>query len=127
MDGSRESQADIHAAGIFLHRAIDESSNFSELLDSGKRFVHFLPRYSHDLAVEIDVVAAAKFGVEAGAQLQQSGYPAVAENTAAGGLKDSAYNLQQRALAGTIGADDGEDLALLNVQIDVTERPEFRA
>ena len=68
----RESQADLHAAGVALDRGIDE------LLDT--REVHDLVELGGDLpaahpenrAVEVDVLAAGQLRVEAGAGLQET-------------------------------------------------------
>ena len=44
-----------------------------------------------------------------------------------GRLGDPAQDLQQRALAGAVAADDADDLAGLNGKRHVLERPEFGA
>ena len=42
-----------------------------------------------------------------------------------GGFSDAAENLQQRALPGTVPADDADDFAAIDLEGDVFERPEF--
>ena len=40
-------------------------------------------------------------------------------------LGDAAQDLEQRALAGTVAADDADDLALLDLEAHILERPEL--
>ena len=75
-------------------------------------------------AVQIDVVAAAEFRIEAGAQFEQRRNAPVHGHLAAGGLQNSGHELQQRALARSVFADDAEGLALLDLEADVLQRPE---
>ncbi len=60
-------QADIHAAGIFFHRPIDELADFGESFDARKGLVQFFARQSQNLAIQINIFAPAEFGIEAGA------------------------------------------------------------
>src|SRR5439155_23225310 len=46
-------------------------------------------------------------------------------DAAGGGLGDAGEDLEQRTLAGAVAADDPEDLALLHVEADILEGPEF--
>ena len=80
--------------------------------------------HAQDRAVEVDVLAAGQLGVEAGAHLQQAGDPAVDLGAAAGRLGDAREDLEQRDLARAVAADDADDLALLDLEGDVLERPE---
>ena len=43
----------------------------------------------------------------------------------AGRLGDAAQDLEQRALAGAVAADDAEHLALLDLEADILQRPEL--
>ncbi len=60
-------QANVHSAGVFFDRPIDELADFGEGFDAWKRVVQFLARESQDLAIEIHIFAAAEFRIEAGA------------------------------------------------------------
>ena len=62
-------------------------------------------------AVEVDVVAAGEFRVEAGAEFEQRGDAPVHRDGAGGGLQDAGHDLQQGALAGAVFADDAEGFA----------------
>ena len=82
-------------------------------------------RHAEDRAVEEDVFAAGQFGVKAGADLEQAGDAAAQHDPPLGRLGDAAQDLEQRALAGAVAADDAQDLALLDLEADILERPEF--
>ena len=108
-----EGEAHIHAGGIALDRRVEE------LLDLGKGddLVEFPAdlgaAHAEDRAVEIDVLAAGQFGMKAGADFQQARDAAAQGDAPGGRLGDAAEDLEQRALAGAVAADDAEDLALL--------------
>ena len=67
VNGSGKGQADVHAAGVFFDRAIDELTDFGEGFDAWKGVFQFLARESQDFAIEIDIFAAGEFRIEAGA------------------------------------------------------------
>ena len=125
MDGGRERQPHVHAAGVFLHRARDELADFGEALDGGHGPVDFGAAQAHDFAVEVDVFAAGEFGVEAGAELEQGGDAAARDDAAGGGLQDAADDLEERALAASIGADEAEGLTLLELEADIAQGPKI--
>ena len=62
--------------------------------------------------------------MEAGAHLQQRAHPPVDLGFALGRLGDPGQDLQQRALAGPVAADHAQHLAIMNIEIDVLQRPE---
>ncbi len=63
--------------------------------------------------------------MEAGADLQERRHAAADADFSAGRLGDAAQDLEQRALAGAVAADDADDLARLDREGDVLERPEL--
>jgi hypothetical protein len=118
-------EADIHAAGVLFHRAIDELADFGESFDARKRLVQFLARQSQDLAIEIHIFAAAEFGIEAGAQFEQRRDAPGAVHPAAGGLQNAADDLQQSAFSRSVRPKKREHFTLLDAQVDVSERPKL--
>src|SRR5262249_44910693 len=76
-------------------------------------------------AVEKDVFAAGEFGVESGSKFEEGGDAAGGFDEAFGGLQDAGDDLEQRALAASVGADETERFAPLDVEGDVAERPEI--
>ena len=74
----------------------------------------------------IDVLAAGQFGVKAGADLEQAGDAAADQRRGPRvGSVMRLEDLQQRALAGAVAADDAEHLAALDLEADILERPEL--
>ena len=72
-----------------------------------------------DLAVEVDILAAAKFRVETRAELQQGGDAPARHHAALRGLQDAGDDLQQRTLAGTVRAYQRQRLAFFHFEADI--------
>ena len=104
----REAEAHVHAGRVGLHRRVDELLHLGELDDLVEAARDLaLGQAEHD-AVDEDVLAAGDLRVEAGAELDQRRDAAVDVHRAAGRLRDAGDELQQRALAGPVAADDAE-------------------
>ena len=121
----RESQADIHARGVALDRRIEKSLD----LGKGDDLVEFPadlgPRHAEDRAVQKDVFAAGQLRMKSGADFEQAGDAALDRDAALGRLGDARQDLQQGRFAGAVAADDAEDLASLDLEADIPERPEL--
>src|SRR5690606_2430786 len=74
-----------------------------------------------------DVFAPAELGVEARAELEQRSDAAFDVDFAVRRLRDPGEELEQRALARAVLADDADGAALRDVQVDVAQRPELAA
>src|ERR1035437_439092 len=125
IDGDGEGEAHHHAAGVRLHRLIDEVADFGE---GGDVFVALvdLPRGEPENGtVEINVVAAAEFGVESGAQFEPGRHASVDTNRTGSGMKDAGDHLQQSAFAGAIFPHNAEGFAALDLEANVVQRPEI--
>ena len=93
-----EGEAHVHAARVDLHRLIDELADVGEARDRVEARADLVLGEAEQRAVEIDVLAAAELGVEAGAELEQR-RDAAAHLDAAGARRQRAGDeLQQRAL-----------------------------
>ena len=121
VDRDREGQANHHAARIRLDRLVDEVADLSEFSDVREFAVHLLGGESKNRRVQIDVIAAREFGIEAGAEFEQRRDAAVNVHRAGGGLQNSRADLQQRALAAAILPDDAEGFAAVALR-SVTSR-----
>ena len=112
VDRDGEAEPHVHAGGVGLHRRVDELLHLGELDDLVEALVIFrLGQAEHD-AVDEDVLAPGDLGMEAGAELDQRRDPSVHLDRAVGRLGDARDELQQRALAGSVAADDAERAAL---------------
>ena len=92
----------------------------------GIDLVDFGAAQAQDLAVQVDVLAAGEFGVEAGAQFQQGGDASARHHASGGGLQNPADDLQQGALAAAVGPDQAEHFTLFDLEADIAQRPEIR-
>ena len=102
--------------------------NFSharEVDDLVEAPAHLGPRHAEDGAVQEHVLAAGQLGMEAGADLEQAGHPALDRDPPLGRLGDARQDLEQRRLARAVVADDADHLAALDLEIDVAQRPEL--
>ena len=81
--------------------------------------------HAQDRAVQVDVLAPGQLGVKAGAHLQQAAHPPVDLGPPAGRLGDAGEDLEQRALARAVAADDPHHFALLHLEGDILQRPEL--
>ena len=121
-DSEREAQE--HAGRVVLHRRVDES------LDVGERddFVELarLPgaRMPEDGAAQEDVLAAGQLGVKARADLEQRTDTAAHLHPALGRIGDAGEDLEQRALAGAVSADEADDFPGFQIERHVAQRPE---
>ena len=89
VDRGGKGQPHIHAARVFLDRALHEFADLGEGFDGRHRAVDFGAAQSHDFAVQVDVLAAAEFGVEARAEFQQRGDAPARHHAPGGGLQDA--------------------------------------
>ena len=91
---------------------------------SSNRRVDLRPPHAEDRAVQVDVLAPGQLGVEAGADLEQRADAAGDLGPAGGRLGDARQDLEQRALAGAVAADDPDHLARTDLERDVAQRPD---
>ena len=124
VNGGGERQADKHAARVRLHGLIDEVADLGKRLDGWDAGANLLGRESHDGPLHHDVLAAGELRVEPRAQLEERRHPALHGDPAVSRLDDAGDHLQERALAGTVHADDPQRGALPDLNGDVPESPE---
>ena len=102
MDGDREAQAHVHARGVVLDRLLDEIAQPRELHDVVVALFDPAAAQAEQGAVDEDVLPARDLGVEAGAELDQGGDPAVDRQFSGRGPQQARDQLDQRRLAGTV-------------------------
>ena len=98
-DGHGESQAHVHARGVVLDGLVDEALDAGEVNDRIQLGVDLLLAHAQDRAVEVDVLAARQFGVEAGADLEHGGHAARRGDRSLVRGQDLRDALEQRRLA----------------------------
>ena len=62
--------------------------------------------------------------MEAGADFQEGAYTAVGTDGTGGGACDAGEELEEGGFAGTVLTDDANDVALLDLEVDVAEGPD---
>ena len=113
MRGDRERESHVHAARVALDRGVEEALDLGERDDLVESALDLGAPHAEDRAVEVDVLAAGELGVKAGADLEQRADTAreTARPSVGSVIRDE--DLQQRALAGAVAADDADHLAFL--------------
>jgi hypothetical protein len=123
--GDGEGEADVHAAGVMLDRRVEEHLGFRKGDDLVELAVDLLAGHAEDGAVEVDILAAGKLGMEAGADLEKAGDAALDIDASGGGLGDAAEDLQEGRFARAVATDDADDFARRDVEGDILECPEI--
>src|SRR4051794_22002772 len=111
-----KSKAHVHATGIALDGRIKEVLNFAKCNDFIHLALDFNPFHAQDGAVEKDVLASRQFGVETGADLQQTAHAAIAFDTPGSRVGNTRKNLEQGAFAGAIAPNHSQYLALCDLK-----------
>ena len=122
--GDREPQPDVHARRVVLDGVVDELAQLAELDDLVEQPVGLGLGHAEQGRVEIDVLASGQLAVEARAELEEGGDAAVDLDLAGRRTQDAREDLEQRALAGPVGAGEPHRLAAVDDEVDVAQRPE---
>ena len=78
-----------------------------------------MPSHAEDGTVEIDVFSPGEFGVEACPDFKEGADAPFDLDAAARWRGDARQNFEKGRFAGTVGTDDPEDFALLDVEGDI--------
>src|SRR5580700_1171635 len=114
-------QADVHPRGIAFDWRIEKPLDLGESDDLIELTPYLRAAHPEDRAVEKDILAPGQFGMKAGADLEQAGDPAAQGDAPLGRLGYAGQDLEQRALAGAVPANDAEDLALAHLEVNILE------
>jgi len=107
-----------------LHLHVDERLDLGEVDDVVEDAGDVGAREPEDRSVQVDVLAAGQLGVEPGAELEQGGDPAVADDRPVRGAQDPGDALQQGRLPRPVGTEEADGLAGRDLQVDVALGPE---
>ncbi len=120
----REREPHAHAGRVALDGRVEEALHAREVDDLVEARGDLGAPHAEDRAVEVDVLAARELGVEAGAHLEQAADAAAQLDAPRRRLGDARQDLEQRALARAVAADDAEHLAAPHLEVDVAQRPD---
>src|SRR5205085_9727519 len=113
-DGKRE--AHVHARRMRFHGAVEERSELGELEDRRQFLFDFGWGGTEECGVECGVVATAELRMKAGAELEDRRDGALRLERPAARLRHVAQELEQRAFACAVLADDADGLAALDLE-----------
>src|SRR4051794_14245432 len=117
--GYRERETQVHAARVALDRRVDKTLDLSERDDLVELPGDLPAPHPEDRAIEKDVLAAGELRMEPCADLQERADAPADREPSLGRRSDSREDLQQRALARAVVADDPERLALSYLEVEV--------
>src|SRR4029077_11408583 len=103
----------------------DELLELGELEHGAEPAPGLLRRQAHHYSVEDDVLACGQLDVEADPELDEGSEAPGHPDRPRIGSVDTRQQLQQRALAGAVAADDAEELAPLDLEGDSVECAQF--
>ena len=122
--GYGEAQTDCHTGTITLHRGVDIAFTAGEIDDLVQLGLDLITRHAEDSAVHEDILPTRHLAMEAGANFKQRAYTAMGTDSAGRRAGDTGKELKQSGFACTVLADDADDVALLNLEVDIAERPD---
>ena len=122
---NREAQPRDHAAGIVFYRHIDKIPQFGKVDDVLEVLLHVGAVMAEHRTVQKDVLPRGQVQVKARAQLDQGRDLAVDGHAARRGVHNAGNQLQHRALAAAVAADECDGLAGLNFERNVPQCVKF--
>ena len=120
----RKSQSDRHTRAIALNRGVDIPFAAAEVNDLIELGLDLCAAHAQDSSVHEDILPTGHLAMEAGADFQQGADTAVGTDSTSGGACDAGEELEKCRLTGTVLADDADDVALLDLEVDVAEGPD---
>lgn len=108
---NRKRQTHEHTARVGFHGLIDVYANTCELDDRIDPAIYLSPGQAERGRIQIDVLAACEFRVEAGTELQNGGYASIGMHRSVSRGDRACNQLQQRGLSGAVDPDDAHDFA----------------
>ena len=122
IDGNCEGKPDKHAAGIALDRLIDIITDIREINDRLKPLVDLFLREPDHGPVEVDILNAGIFHVEACAEFQERADASVHLDLPRGGCQNARDQFEHGGLSRTIGSDDAHGLSLFDFKVNMAQR-----
>ena len=119
-----EAQTDSHTGGVTLHRSVDIAFTAGEIDDLVQLGLDLITGHAEDGAVHEDILTAGHLAMETCADLEEGTNSTMGSNRAGRRTGDAAQQFQKGRFAGAVLADDTNDVALLDLEVDVAERPD---
>ena len=119
-----EAQADRHSGGVTFDRGVNISLAAGEIDDLVQLGLDLITRHAEDSAVHEDILPPRHLAMEACANFQEGTNTTVGTDSAGSRTGDAGEEFEQSRFAGAVLADDADDVALLDLEVDVAERPD---
>ena len=120
-DSNGKGEADLHAGRVIFEFLVHELFEFGKFDDVVIHGVDFGVAEAEHGAVQINVLAAGEFGVEADAELDERDESAIHDDRAGGWIVDARKDFKEGGFAGAVAADDTKKLAFFDVKVDTAE------
>ena len=124
-DGKAE--ADGHTRAVTLYWGVNISLTTREINDLIELATSLLTSHTHDGTVHEDVFPASHLGMKSCTYLEEGGDAPTDAYLTRAWTGDSGEELKEGGLACTVLADDADDVALLNLEVDVLQSPDIVA
>src|SRR5439155_19394996 len=111
MSCDRKCESDVHTARIALYRRVKKPIDTRKVNDLIEFVVDLASCHPEDAAVQVDILPPGQFRVKSSSHFQKAPDTPAQLNAAGCGLGDPAEDLEQRAFARAIAADDPDVLA----------------
>ena len=125
--GDGEAETHGHTRGETLNRGVKIALDASEVDNLIELAVNLMAGHTHDAAIHIDILTGGHLGMEASTDLKEGSNTASIGDMAGRRGSDVAEELQQGALAGSVLADDTDDVTLLDLERDILQSPDIVA
>ena len=120
----RKPQPHRHTRAITLDRRVDIPFAAAEVDDLIQFALYLCAGHAEDGAVHEDIFPTRHLTMEACADFQQRTDTAMRTDSAGGRACDAAQQFKKCGFAGTVLADDADDVALLDLEVDIPQRPD---
>ena len=119
-----ETKADSHTGGITFDWGVNISLAAGEIDDLVQLGLDLGAAHAQDSSVHEDILPAGHLAMEACADFEEGANTTMGTDSAGGGAGDAGEEFKKCRFAGTVLADDTDDIALLDLEVDIAKRPD---
>lgn len=119
-----EAQTDHHTRTITFHRGVDIAFATGEVDNLIQFGLDLAFGHAQDGAIHEDILPARHLRVKARTDFQEGTNTAMGTDSAGSRTGDAGEEFQEGRFASTVLADDADDIALLDIEGDIAERPD---
>ena len=127
MGGHAKRETHVHSGRVALYRGVNELLDFRERYYLIELATDLGPAHAEYRAVEKDIFAACQLWMETGTHLQQRSDTAVDCCSSTRRFGYARKNSEERALAGAIATNYADQIAGIDLERKIIERPDVMA